>query len=97
MALNAVDGMLARESESTGITSLTWEVAEDPFFDDIVSSGSVDATPDTDGTVTVVADACTLDWVLVAAGGFEDAEPDFDAWIASFRLPDAPELAGAES
>ncbi len=33
-------------------------------------------------TVTFVANGCALDWVLIAreAGGFEQAERDFDAW-----------------
>ena len=43
--------------------------------------------------VTAVAGGCTLDWVLVASSGFEDAEADFDAWVASVQLPGDPPLA----
>ncbi len=38
-------------------------------------------------TVTLVVESCTLDWILVAGDAFEDAEPDFDAWVASTQLP----------
>jgi len=37
-------------------------------------------------TVTLVAAPCVYDWTLAAAVAFEDAERDFDAWWASFRL-----------
>lgn len=47
-------------------------------------------------TVTLVVEGCTLDWVLVATRGFEEAERDFDAWIASVRLPGEPALAGGQ-
>lgn len=47
-------------------------------------------------TVTVVENGCAIDWVLVAASGFEEAEPDFDAWVAGVRLPGDPARLGAE-
>jgi len=47
-------------------------------------------------TLTLVEGACILDWVLVTGGGFEEAEPDFDAWVASLRLPGGePDGGGA--
>ncbi len=45
-------------------------------------------------TVTLVAGGCTLDWVLVSPRVFEEAEPDFDRWVESVRLPEAPVRAG---
>jgi hypothetical protein len=39
-------------------------------------------------TVTFAANGCAFDWVLVAreSGGFENAEPDFDAWWATLAV-----------
>lgn len=45
-------------------------------------------------TVTVVGDRCTFDWILSSRGGFEAAEPSFDAWWSSFELDAAAEPAG---
>jgi hypothetical protein len=44
-------------------------------------------------TVTIVDEGCTLDWILVASGRYEDAEADFDAWVASVRMPGEAALA----
>ncbi len=40
-------------------------------------------------TVTLAANPCTYDWVLAARDGFDSAEPLFDSWWSSFRLPAA--------
>lgn len=42
-------------------------------------------------TVTIVAGACTFDWLLSAKQGFEEAEPSFDAWWQSvvYEAPSA--------
>jgi hypothetical protein len=36
-------------------------------------------------TITVVADACVIDWVLVSPGDFAVAERSFDGWWSTFR------------
>ena len=47
-------------------------------------------------TVTLVVEGCTLDWVLVSSRVFEEAEPDFDRWVDSLRLPEEPLRAGGK-
>lgn len=37
-------------------------------------------------TVTVVAGACTLDWILARPAGDAEPDPSFEAWWQSFRL-----------
>jgi hypothetical protein len=46
-------------------------------------------------TLTLVAEACVYDWVLVAREGFEAAELRFDAWWSSFQLPPRASVGGA--
>jgi hypothetical protein len=47
-------------------------------------------------TVTLVAEACTVDFMLVARDDFASLEPDFDRWWQSFEYPVAqPRGAGA--
>ena len=48
-------------------------------------------------TVTVVANGCALDWVLIGreAGGFEDAVHDFDAWWGTLAVKPMPGTAEA--
>jgi hypothetical protein len=41
-------------------------------------------------TVTVVAQDCTVDFLLMAGDDFEAAEPGFDAWWKSFEKIGAP-------
>lgn len=47
-------------------------------------------------TVTLVVEGCTLDWVLVSSRVFEEAEPDFDRWVGSLRLPEEPLRVGGK-
>lgn len=48
-------------------------------------------------TVTFVANGCALDWVLIGreAGGFEEAERDFDAWWGTLAV--SPQSGAAEA
>jgi len=48
-------------------------------------------------TVTFVANGCALDWVLIGreAGGFEEAERDFDAWWGTLAVQ--PQSGAAEA
>ena len=41
-------------------------------------------------TVTVVAQDCTVDFLLLAGDDFDAAEPGFDAWWKSFERSGAP-------
>lgn len=41
-------------------------------------------------TVTLVAEECTVDFVLLARDDFAALEPDFDRWWQSFESPVAP-------
>jgi len=48
-------------------------------------------------TVTFAANGCALDWVLIGreAGGFEEAERDFDAWWGTLAVQ--PQSGAAEA
>jgi hypothetical protein len=39
-------------------------------------------------TVTLIAADCSFDFMLATADALEPAEADFDAWWASFTLPE---------
>jgi hypothetical protein len=41
-------------------------------------------------TVTIVAQSCTVDFLLLAGDDFESAEAIFDRWWQSFEMPDRP-------
>jgi len=45
--------------------------------------------------VTLVAEECTVDFVLLARDDFASLEPDFDRWWQSFERPVAPSGTGS--
>jgi hypothetical protein len=65
---------VVRESGPVELSGLAgWE----QVFDADTGGGAVRVK-----TVTIVANGCALDWVLIGreTGGFDEAERDFDAW-----------------
>jgi hypothetical protein len=46
-------------------------------------------------SVTLVAEGCTVDFLLLAGDDFESAETSFDSWWQSFEMPAPPPEAAS--
>lgn len=80
---------VVRESGPVELGALTgWQ----QVFDADAKDGAVRVK-----TVTFTANGCALDWVLIGreAGGFEEAERDFDAWWGTLAVQ--PQSGAAEA
>ena len=44
-------------------------------------------------TVTLVAEGCTVDFLLLAGDDFDSAEASFDHWWPTFEMPEQPETS----
>ena len=81
MARHLVIGLPERTLRQSGAVSVDDWPGWYQVFDTLSDGAAVRVK-----TVTLVAERCTVDWILSATGGFERAEPSFDAWWHSFEF-----------
>jgi hypothetical protein len=83
MARHLVIGIPERVLRETGPAVVAGRPAWTQTFD-----ARVDASALRVKTVTLVADGCAYDFVLVAGPSYDAAEQSFDAWVGGFSLDD---------
>lgn len=93
--------VLARQL-TTGVAVRNWKRRESVMvagYSGWLQEFEIDAPgePRTMKTVTIVANKCSYDWVLIAGKTFPAAVEAFDAWWSSLRLGDVSSAPSVES